>query len=330
MQRLCPKSLRAHPHQGFLCPLHQLSERPQNGGDTQGKPLLAALYAADARSTGEEPRLQNLTVPRTPLPLATASPAGGITSLAGEDRAAHLPRWSTGTGQAAEPRGLWPRVSRGPMPRIRLQRGRAARLPARLLLQPGPAQPCLAPPALREPESPAGRGRAPAGWGSGCLRPPPLPRTPAGTAAKPGGGSWDGNQGALLLQGDVGEKDVPRCLALLAGEIFGVRNTMAFSLWILWASSRPEYHPQNQPQGDRHRPENQPPRAEHGSPQTAPWGTPTKLLQLFQEPIYLEIPSLTPGCSGMAVGKKPPKAKALEFLNMRAIPEVPQYPSGQG
>lgn len=52
---------------------------------------------------GKEPRLKNLMVPRTPLLMATVSPASGITSLAGEDRAAHLHPWSMGTRQAPEP-----------------------------------------------------------------------------------------------------------------------------------------------------------------------------------------------------------------------------------
>lgn len=197
---------RAHPHQGFLSLAPSVTRVSTKWGGTHtGTPFLQPFLQLMPEALGERATSQEPHGPQDPLLMATASPASGITSLAGEDRAAHLQPWSTGTRQAPEPWGLWPRAPRGPMPCTRLKRGRAAS-PARAGLaaaRPSPAQPCVAPPGLREPESPAGRGRASAGWGSGCLRPPPLPRTPAGTAAKPGGGSWDGNQGALLLQLDA-------------------------------------------------------------------------------------------------------------------------------
>lgn len=124
---LCPQSPRAHPHQGFLSLAPSVTRVSTKWGGTHtGTPFLQPFLQLMPEALGERAMSQEPHGPQDPLLMATASPASGITSLAGEDRAAHLQPWSTGTRRAPEPWGLWPRAPRGPMPCTRLKRGRAA------------------------------------------------------------------------------------------------------------------------------------------------------------------------------------------------------------
>lgn len=118
---------RAHSHQGFLSLAPSVTRVSTKWGGTHtGTPFLQPFLQLMPEALGERATSQEPHGPQDPLLMATASPASGITSLAGEDRAAHLQPWSTGTRQAPEPWGLWPRAPRGPMPCTRLKRGRAA------------------------------------------------------------------------------------------------------------------------------------------------------------------------------------------------------------
>lgn len=123
-----------------------------------------------------------------------------------------------------------------------------------------------------------------------------------------------------VSRGDVGEKDVPRCLGLLGGEIFGVRKRMAFGLCGPTASL--SITPKASPTKTSITQKAAPPGLSI-APHKHPRGAPHK-----HSPKKLSQELLTPGCSGMAVGNKSPKAKTLNFLNIPAVPEVPQYPSG--
>lgn len=161
----CPVPVRGSSPQ--LC---QRLAGPQTRGHTS-RPAPAALSAAHSRSDGREQRRQTRVPPRRqpPSPKRAALPLRRART-----ELAHLCPWSSGTRQAPGPSGPWPEDPRGPMPSARPRASPAARLPARLVAGLAAARPSPAWPrrGLREPESPAGRGRASAGWGGGRLLPP--------------------------------------------------------------------------------------------------------------------------------------------------------------
>lgn len=103
-----------------------------------------------------------------------------FTSPTARTEPAHLCPCSIGAQRVPGPGGLRLGDPRGSMPSTRPRSGRAARLRARLVAglvvaQPSPAWPRQ---GLWEPESPAGRGRASAGWGRRRLLPASPSRLP--------------------------------------------------------------------------------------------------------------------------------------------------------
>lgn len=193
-----------------------------------GHPALAALFLQLLLEAMEKQQcLKNRVVPRTPCRQPPCSPASGITSPAGEDRAGSPPSLEHRHLAGAWPQGA---VARRP-PQTHAQclakvRPRCqASNPARGRARCGPTQPCVASPGtgnqkvLLEEDEPQQVGAAGACSCLTCIAP-----------QREGSEAWRRESGWELgcsapLTGVLGGNRVPGCLGSLPGfvEIFGVK-----------------------------------------------------------------------------------------------------------
>ena len=148
---LCPRRAPQCPSPSRIPPCSSISgwriHKIRGRGGERDTPLLQLFFAAFARSNGERAMSQEPCGPRDPLWAATVSPASGITSPAGEDRAG-----SPSPLERRHPAGAWPQgaaARRPPRPHARCPAKTWPRCqapsPARGRARCGPAQPSVAP-----------------------------------------------------------------------------------------------------------------------------------------------------------------------------------------
>lgn len=217
--------------------LHQQPEGPKTGGQGDGTPCSCSSFLQLLPEAMEKEQcLKNRVVPRTPCRQPPCSPASGITSPAGEDRAGSPPSLEHRHLAGAWPQGA---VARRP-PQTHAQclakvRPRCqASNPARGRARCGPTQPCVA--------SPGTVGTRKSCWKRTSLsrlgQRAPAPASPALHPNREGSEAWWRESGWELgcsapLTGVLRGKSGARMLGFpswLCGNLWGQSKAMSFLL----------------------------------------------------------------------------------------------------